>query len=134
MPLSTIFQLYCGGQFYWWRKLKYLEKTTDLPQVTQNLLHNVVLSTPRLSGIRTHKVSGDRHLMQLVIYPTSTLWPRRPLVWFYKRTTVAIKISVYWSTQCQLRTYMVYCLLFNVESEQYFSYIHDKVYKQKSSR
>jgi hypothetical protein len=25
------------------------------------LSHNVVSSTPRLSGIRTHNVSGDRH-------------------------------------------------------------------------
>ena len=60
-PLSTIFQLYRDGKFYWWRKPDYPEKTIDLPQVTDTLSHNVVKSTPRLSGIQTHKVSGDMH-------------------------------------------------------------------------
>jgi hypothetical protein len=45
------------------RTPEYLEMTTDLPQVTDKLYqsHNVISSTPHLSGIRTHNVSGDRH-------------------------------------------------------------------------
>ena len=38
-PLLTIFQLYHGSQLYWWRTLEYLEKTTDLSQVTDKLDH-----------------------------------------------------------------------------------------------
>jgi hypothetical protein len=33
----NLFQLYRDGQFYWWTKLEYPEKITDLSLVTDKL-------------------------------------------------------------------------------------------------
>ena len=64
-PLSTIYQFYRCDQFYWWRKPEYLEKTTDL---LQTLSHNIVSSTPHLSWVRTHNISGHRHCWIFALY------------------------------------------------------------------
>jgi hypothetical protein len=70
-PLATLFQLYYGCQFYWWRKPQYPEKTTDLSQVTDKCYH-----------IRLYRVHIAWAGFELTTFqlPYDYKWPRRRLL------------------------------------------------------
>ena len=62
-PLSTIFQLYHGGQSYWWRKPKDLEKiVVHLALIRFELTTSVVIGTDCIGSCKSnyHTITATR--------------------------------------------------------------------------
>ena len=73
--LSTLFELYCGAHFYWWRKPKNPEKTTDMPQVTVKLYRTMLFRDSDSKLVIGTACTGSCKST----YHTTRARPRRPI-------------------------------------------------------